>query len=110
MAKIHVLDAYRDTSYVARLAADLANLLAIEPGDLVFSKSSLRTESVRLRKQADLLHYLWLNIQLQMDRLEENPNITPQDIDGMRRSVQNAGAVIEDLVKNIQNKTSSMFE
>jgi hypothetical protein len=110
MAKIHVLDAYRDTSHIARLAVDLEKLLNNETEYPGFGRASLRIEAARLRKQADLLHYIWLNLQLQIDKLANSPNISPGDTDQMRRLVQSFGAVIEDIVKNIQSKTSSIFD
>jgi hypothetical protein len=44
------------------------------------------------------------------DKLANSPNISPGDTDQMRRLVQSFGAVIEDIVKNIQSKTSSIFD
>lgn len=79
MAEIHVLDAHRDTAYVARLTADLAKMFGDATGELGPQEAHLRTAVVDLRKQANLLHYLWLRLQLEADALAANSTVPPSE-------------------------------
>lgn len=102
MAQIHVLDAYRDTTHVVRLTADLAKLLGDANGELGAHEAYLRTAAAGLRKQADFLHYLGLRLQVEADALAANSTVAPSEKEGMLSAVRGLSGVLENLIKSIR--------
>jgi hypothetical protein len=102
MADIHVLDAYRNATQVARLTADLAKIFDDGTEESSLDRASLRTEAALLHKQISALYYLLLNLQLEIDSLAANISIPHSEKIEILSASQRLSILAEDLIKSIQ--------
>ncbi|WP_336491148.1 hypothetical protein [Methylobacterium nigriterrae] len=101
MAEIHVLDAHRGTAQIARLTANLAKL-STDGTELGPHGHALRSEAAHLRKQAALLHYLRVQLHLEMDALAASTRLAHPEKKGLLEAAQRMSVSVEKLIRNIR--------
>lgn len=103
MAEIHLLDAHRKATHVARLNSQAVKLATDKTGLITCNNDHSSIHKADLRKKADALHYLLLRLQLEIVGLEANDGVVLSEKQTILNSTRRFMFTVENLIRSIHS-------